>query len=66
MACVSGAKIIKALLFFDLRESERFRDWIKKKGKAVRYEASLEKKNKEEAEIRESGQLVYGLGKDYY
>jgi len=64
MACVSGAKIIKALLFFDLRESERFRDWIKKKGKAVRYEASLEKKNKEEAEIKESGQLVYGLGQN--
>ena len=56
---------MKALLYFDLKESERFRDWIKKKGKAVRFKASLEKKIKEEAEILESGQIVYGLGKDY-
>ena len=62
MACISESKMIKALLFFDLRESERFRDWIKKKGKAARYKASMEKKSKEEAEILESGQIIYGLG----
>ena len=62
MACVSEAKIIKTLLFFDMRESQRFRDWIKKKGKAVRYKASLEQKIKDKAEILESGQIVYGLG----
>ena len=66
MSSVSETQIIKALLFFDLKESERFRDWIKKKGKAVRFKASLEKKIKEEAEISESGQIRYGLGKDYY
>ena len=62
MACISESKMIKALLFFDLRESERFRDWIKKKGKAARYKASMERKSKEEAEILESGQIIYGLG----
>jgi hypothetical protein len=66
MSSVSETQIIKALLFFDLKESERFRDWIKKKGKAVRHKASLEKKIKEEAEISESGRIRYGLGKDYY
>ena len=66
MSCVSETQIIKALLYFDLKESERFRDWIKKKGKAVRHKASLEKKIKEESEISESGQIRYGLGKDYY
>ena len=64
MACNSESRMIKALLFFDLRESERFRDWIKKKGKAVRGKASLEKKIKEEAEILESGQIIYGLGQN--
>lgn len=62
MACVSESKIIKALLFFDLNNAERFRDWIKKKGKTVRYKARLEKKFEEEAEILESGQIIYGLG----
>ena len=66
MSCVSETQIIKALLYFDLKESERFRDWIKKKGKAVQSKASHEKKIKEDAEILESGQIVYGLGKDYY
>ena len=66
MTCVSEAKIIKALLFFDMKESLRFRDWIKKKGKAVRSKVSHEKKIKEDAENLESGQIVYGLGKDYY
>ena len=66
MSCVSETQIIKALLYFDLKESERFRDWINKKGKAIRSKASHEKKIKEDAEILESGQIVYGLGKDYY
>ena len=66
MSCVSETQIIKALLYFDLKESERFRDWINKKGKAVRQIASHEKKVKEDAENLASGQIVYGLGKDYY
>ena len=62
MACISESKMIKSLLFFDLRESKRFKDWIIKKGKAARYKASMEKKDKEEAELLESGQIIYGLG----
>ena len=40
MGCVTDMKIIKSLLFFDLRESERFRDWIKKKGKAAQAQGN--------------------------